>query len=299
MRLMAWKRFWTGALLVMLSVYAAGTLWVYREMDRAAVPQTPEQMAPVVPAEVQFSDASPWARPGLEKIAARVEQFQLAGTFQTFSYPGEGQEPVETALALVDDLEAHTQKIVREGDEVGPFTVALIGRDSVQLRHGDEVWTLQLSGRLFRGDSTAGIRGDESGLNRFADLPVLETTAFGKRVAENQWVLDRVKVKQYAYDIANSPIRAANLYRSFDQVADEEDQEEAGFRLRMKGERDFFADLGLTDQDVIRKVNSMRMKNTRRAEYLISEFMKDRMGMVVLDVERNGEMRKMMYIFDE
>jgi hypothetical protein len=298
MRLMAWKRFWTGVLLVMLAVYAAGTAWVTRAMDRTSLPP-PVGNDPVANlVEVTFTDASPWARPGLERIAAQLEQYQLAGTFQTFTYPGDGQEPVETSLALVDDLEAGTQLMVRDGDDIGPFTVAAIGRNSVQLRHGDEVWTLQLSGRLARSAGSSSSGGTSRG-SRFADLPALETTAFGKRVAENQWVLNRDKVKQYAYDIANSPLRAANLYRSFDQVAEEEGQEEAGFRLRMKGEKDFFADMGLTDEDVIRKVNSMRMKNTRRAEYLIGEFMKDRMGMVVLDVERNGEMRKLMYLFED
>jgi hypothetical protein len=298
MRLMAWKRFWTGALLVMLAVYAAGTAWVTREMDRAALPPPVEQDPMANPVEVAFTDASPWARPGLERIAAQLDQYQLAGTFQTFTYPGDGQEPVETSLALVDDLEAGTQRMVRDGDDIGPFTVAAIGRNSVQLRHGDEVWTLQLSGRLARSAESSS-SGGASRVSRFSDLPALETTAFGKRVAENQWVLNREKVKQYAYDIANSPLRAANLYRSFDQVAEEEGQEQAGFRLRMKGEKDFFADMGLTDEDVVRKVNSMRMKNTRRAEYLVTEFMKDRMGMVVLDVERNGEMRKLMYLFED
>lgn len=296
MKMMYWKRTGSAALLMLLAMYAAGSAWVYRAMETAAPPPPDAGSTPGAPVELTFTDAGPWARPGLEKIAAQVERYQLAGTFQTFTYSEEREETLETALALVDDLESGRQQVVRDGDELGPFTVTDITRDTLRLTHGERAWTLQLSGRLPEESATLATGGETGRNRRFEKLPALEVTRFGKRVAENQWVLDRDKVKDYAYDIANSPLRAASLYRSFNQVSGEEGQEEAGFRLRMKGERDFFAQMGLTDEDVIRKVNSMKMKNTARAEYLIGEFMQDRMGLVVLDIERNGEARKLLYI---
>ena len=301
MKLTDWKRLWTVFLLLLLAVYAGGTAWVARAMDQASRPNDGAGPVAVASAEeVVFSDAAPWARPGLEKIAAKVERFQLAGTYQSYTYVDEASDPEENALALVDDLETGTQHMVRDGDALGPFTVAGIDRDAIRLRHGQRTWTLQLSGRLPSESAASRGAGGEGDRNRrFDNLPALETTRFGKRVAEDQWVLDRERVKRYARDIAANPLRAANLYRSFSQVADEEDQDQAGFRVNMKGEKDFFSDMGITNDDVIRRVNSMQMKNQARAEYLVGEFMKDRMGMVVLDVERDGETRKLIYVIRE
>ncbi len=54
--------------------------------------------------------------------------------------------------------------------------------------------------------------------------------------------------------------------------------------------------MGLRDGDVVRKVNSMRMTSQRRAEYFIGEFVQDRLGAVVIDVERDGQPQKLVYL---
>jgi len=71
----------------------------------------------------------------------------------------------------------------------------------------------------------------------------------------------------------------------------------AGYRLEKEGEAEFFAAVGLQEGDTIRRVNSMNMTSQARAEYFISEFMKERLGAVVLDVERNGQQEKLIYLF--
>jgi hypothetical protein len=298
------RRFWMSTLLVLLGLYAGGAVWVYHATQSAGIkdpgssaPQPDEKSEDVA---IRFSDANPWSRPGLDQIAAKVEDYRLAGTYQTYRVNDETSDPEpETSLALVDDLEKGSQEMVREGDELGVFRISAIRLNEIDLSHQEQTWTLTLPGRLTRSITGSTEEQGETRITRFSDLPALEQTPFGRRVAENQWVIDRQAVKKYAGAIVGSPLRATQLYRSFRQVAGDEGRTEAGFEIQMKGEKNFFAHMGMRDDDIILKVNSMKMKNQARAEYLVSEFMQDRMGMVVLDVERNGEVQKLIYLIED
>ena len=71
----------------------------------------------------------------------------------------------------------------------------------------------------------------------------------------------------------------------------------AGYRLNTSlGEKEFYTQVGLQDGDVVRRVNSMRMTSQRRAEYFIGEFVQNRLGAVVIDIERNGQPKKLVYL---
>ncbi len=296
------RRCFLSALLLLCAGYTALLVWAGQAFTEMESPPDSGQENPVLPIPVPvFTDANPWARPGLEKIASQVEYYRLSGTYQTFTADdsGIGSEQV-TSLALVDDLKTGQQSIVQEGGMLGPFTIQEISADRIRISHDNRQWTLLLSGQVAMG---GGGRSTSSGPltkeERFDQLPSLEETAYGKRIAHNQWVISRAAIKGYAEEIIGSPLRATRLYRSFNQVADEEGQTEAGFRLQMKGEQDFFQNMGLQDEDVIRKVNSMKMKNQGRAEYLIGEFMQDKMGLVVLEIERGGQPQKLIYLIRE
>jgi hypothetical protein len=248
--------------------------------------------------EPVFPEKSIWVEPGTETLSAELENYQLAGTFQTFE-PETGLDtelrPV-ASLALVDHAGSGRQLLVREEDHLGPFRVRNIGVDQLTLTHEDQVWILALSGEsMIRERVTEVEPAEVEAPVRLEDLPALETTAFGKRVSENQWVINRQAVFDYAQDIMGNPLRAAQLFRSFRQVAEDE-EDEAGFAIGMRGERDFFEDMGLAEGDIIRNVNSMKMRSQLRAEYLVREFMHSRMSAVVLDVEREGEMVQQIYI---
>lgn len=284
-----------GALLLALACAAAA--WTLRSAlseDPGGAAGGGPVWAGFRPAPAAFPDAEVWARPGLEQVAAEVEHYRLAGTFQTYDFAEEAEEGAEQSLALVDDVRGERQLMVREGEALGPFTVARIEPDRITLEREGRRWTLALPGTLApRSASDAGPDKPPAPV-RFEDLPALETSRFGKKVSDNQWVLRRRALLDYAGEIVNNPLRATRLYRSFRQ--EERDDEPVGFRLDPKGERDFFRDMGLGSDDVILKVNSMRMKNQTRAEYLVGEFMKARMSAVVLDVERDGEVSKQIYI---
>lgn len=297
MRLRQTQRLVYGSALL-LALACAAVAWTLR----SALRETPggsvgggPVWAGFRPADVVYPDAGVWARPGLEQVAAEVEHYRLAGTFQTYEFAGEGAaEDAARSLALVDDVRDGRQTMVRELDALGPFTVLEIGLDRVTLEREGRQWTLTLPGRLAARSLPTADSGATPAPVRFEDLPALETSRFGKKVSENQWVLQRRALLDYAGEIVDNPLRATQLYRSFRQ--EERDGGPVGFRLDPKGERDFFRDMGLGNDDVILKVNSMQMKNQSRAEYLVGEFMKARMSAVVLDVERDGEVSKQIYI---
>lgn len=238
-----------------------------------------------------------WANAESLEFTREIDNYTLSGTFQTYETEGDSVQELATAssLALVDDLRNNKQHLLRQGDALGPFSVEHVAMDQITLRRGGQFFVLALSGEIASAPAQDAVPKVKDTPVRLEDMPALETTRFGKKVSENQWVIEREEVFRYAEEIMGSPVRAVQLYRSFDQLAKNEG-DKAGFKIEMKGEQDFFTDMGLGNGDVIRKVNSMEMKTQIRAEYLVREFMKSRMSAVVLDVENNGETRQQIFI---
>ena len=69
----------------------------------------------------------------------------------------------------------------------------------------------------------------------------------------------------------------------------------AGYQIEKQGEQEFYDNVGLLEGDIVRTVNSMKMTRQERAAYFMREFLNDRLGAVVLDIERNGEDMKLIY----
>lgn len=268
-----------------------------REMPGASGSQPRASLRSARAAVPEYPSGDVFFRAGREQFETEARNYRLAGTFQTYVPEGDAFRE-GTQLALVDDIRTARQMMVRTGERVGPFAVAEIRQDQVVLSHGNEEWVLTLPGLLATRTAAAREPGGEldDTPRRFEDMPALETTPFGHRIAENQWVISRDAIFAYADQLMADPRRAINLYRSFTSVVPETEEDMAGFRLKMAGEREFFQSMGLADGDVIHKVNSMEMKNQERAEYLVSEFMRSRMSAVVLDIERNGQMEKKVFV---
>ncbi|MEX2606387.1 MAG: hypothetical protein WD708_03500 [Kiritimatiellia bacterium] len=304
MRIRVLQRTLFGSIFLLLVLMVLSGLWIHSTLDVNAAPAgpDPDEPGPAAKWDPVFPDKGIWAEPGMEAMSGEVEAYQLAGTFQTFELAEDsGSEFVPVAsLALVDDVRSGRQHLVRQDDLLGPFQVREIRENQLTLVYDEQVWILALSGETVRRERPVEAAAEEEAPVRLEDLPALETTKFGKRVAEDKWVIDRQAVFDYAGDIMGNPMRAAQLYRSFRQVgdADAESSEDGdtGFQIGMKGEKAFFGDMGLADGDIIRQVNSMQMKSQRRAEYLVREFMHSRMSAVVLDVERDGEIQQHIYI---
>ncbi|MGA0368545.1 MAG: hypothetical protein ACO3N7_03745 [Kiritimatiellia bacterium] len=300
MRLRDAQRLIFGSLTLLLLMYLGATAFLVRAFDRPE-PSASDLYPQAVTASGQtfeFPGEEAWADTGKALFMREIENYALSGTFQTFEMrEGSENEVAQVrSIALVDDLREGKQRLLREGDRLGSFRVDRVSMDRVTLSRGEYQFELALSGQMASGANPVQTESTTpSAPQRFEDLPALEENRFGKKVAENQWVLKRQEVFNYAEEIMGNPLRATQLFRSFSQVAEAEG-DEPGFRIQMKGEEAFFRDMGLGDGDVIRRVNSMEMKSQVRAEYLVREFMNSRMSAVVLDVENNGESRKQIFI---
>jgi hypothetical protein len=289
------------ALLLGGVVLAGWTLRTALAVEETSAPAVSVESVPP-PSRFELPEQDFWSGPVRGGWESELTRWQLAGTFQTYDEAGrEDSEPLPThALALVEDLQEGRQRLVGIGDFLGEFEVGEIGVDRIRLRRGGRGWELSLTGVIATlGAPLPSVESAETAGPRIEDLPALETSRFGKRISENQWVIERQEVFRYAEEIMGNPLRATRLFHSFSQVAAADagpESDDSGFRLGMKGEQDFFRDLGLRDGDIIRKVNSMNMRNQTRAEYLVREFMRSRMSAVVLDVEREGATSQQIYI---
>ena len=296
-----------GLVLVLALVAGAGYAWLSRHM-----PEPPRQTAlkPASltwPGSVEISDeawntfvapASPDSTTHSGPLSAR---FRLAGTF--FLYSGDGTSQHPNRRAIIDDLQSNQQSIVQEGDKLNggdasvqvQYEVTQIFTDRIILRSDGVDYELTLgfaatpSVEQVSNVSTAAPQNLS-----LEDMPALESNRFGKRVGENRWVLQREELLNYYREVLDDPERIAAIYSSL--KPEYQENEIGGYRLASDGEAEFFAQMGLRESDVIRKVNSMRMVSQRRAEYFLSEFLKDRVNALVLDVEREGKQEKLIYL---
>jgi type II secretory pathway component PulC len=259
------------------------------DSTEAATIIRPEQS--VIPPENWLAIASS----GGSVSASKSERFRLAGTFFLMSNENDASEDGrKKRLAIVDDLVANTQHIVSEGQSFEEHDIVRIYQDRIILRHDGVDMELSLS---FKDGADAGdeATATASATNQSEEV-VLETTRFGKRVGESRWVFQKQALVDYYQELLDNPERIAAIYMSMKPDYDTEG-EVAGYRVEKEGESDFFDAVGLLEGDKIRKVNSMNMVSQARGEYFISEFMKDRLGAVVIDVERNGQEQKLIYLF--
>jgi type II secretory pathway component PulC len=220
-----------------------------------------------------------------------ASRFRLAGTFFAF---GDNTETSNSyCRAILDDLEKKEQYLVSEKDDLGGVKVARILRDRVVLLgpSGEEELWLSFTGGRPVGNALPSAKPAASGAS---ELPALEENRFGKRVGEGRWVLSRDALMNYYREVMEDPERVASLYVSM--KPDYKEGAIAGYLVDPEGEQDFFKATGLQSGDIVRKVNSMNMVSQKRAEYFIGEFAKNRVSALVIDIEREGQSKKLIYM---
>lgn len=225
-----------------------------------------------------------------------ANRFRLAGTFFLYGDAASVGEANERRRAILDDLQTQSQLIVQEEQEIDGYLVQKIERDRVRLaRNGVEYEiALSFSAVADAGAAAGGVTTTGQPPPSMEDLPALETSRFGKRVGENRWVMQRDELLRYYAELLDDPERIANVYASLKPQY--QGSEITGYTLNAEGEKEFFNAIGLQEGDVIRRVNSMRMVSQRRAEYFISEFMKNRVNALVFDIERGDKEEKLIYL---
>ena len=218
-------------------------------------------------------------------------RYRLAGVFMILTDEGRGGG--ENRCAILDDLQTKEQVLAAEGEWAGAVRVARVERDHVVLSDGEREERLDLAAGTGAGGAKAG---GAAAAGRPEERKVLETNRFGSRVGETRWEINRQAVMDYYQEMMDNPERLASLFLAMEADRDAEGKV-AGYRLNASvGEKEFYEQVGLRDGDVVRTVNSMRMTSQRRAEFFIGEFVQNRLGAVVIDVERNGEPKKLVYL---
>ena len=234
------------------------------------------------------------AKPGSSSAAVPghplAQRFRLAGTF--FMFGAGSSDENANRRAILDDVRQGAQFLVGEGDSLDDVQVVRVFEDHVVVRSGSEEVDLWLS---FAGGAASSQGGLPSGPVSDEDAPALETSAFGKRINENRWIMKRQAILEYYQQLLDDPERIAALYMSMKPSYDAENAVR-GYQVQPEGEQDFFKAVGLQQGDVIHKVNSMNMTSQRRAEYFIGEFVKNRVNAFVLDIERGGTEQKLIYL---
>ena len=222
-----------------------------------------------------------------------ASRFRLAGTF--FSY---GETINDQRKAIIDDIRAGTQRILSEGEEIDAARVVRIFRDRIILREGvneDQLWlsfsSADQEAAASSVDAASG-RTNVVGVGQWADGAAEK---YGlKRVGEYRWVFNRERLLDYYRELMDEPERLVNVFDSLKPLYDE-NAKITGYQLGAEGEADFFRAVGFAENDIVRSVNSIPMTNRRRAEYFIHEFVNNRANAFVLEVERNGRLRKLIY----
>jgi len=227
--------------------------------------------------------------PENSSLAAR---FRLAGTF--FSY---GETVNDERKAIVDDIRSGTQRILSEGEEIDGVRVVRVFRDRIVLREGvneEQLW-LSFSSIDPQAQANAEALGTDGTNSARAAQWSGTAEKYGiKRVGERRWVFNRDHLLEYYQELMDEPERLVHVFDSLKPLY-AEDGKITGYQLGIEGEPEFFRAVGFNENDIMRSVNSIPMTNRRHAEYFIHEFVNNRANAFVLEVERNGETRKLIY----
>lgn len=224
------------------------------------------------------------AEPVAAVLGPLAKRFRLAGTFFAI---GNSQQ---SRRAIIDDLQRKEQQLVAEGDLLDQTVMIVsIFPERIIVREGDRDEELRLS---FSGDRP--LPADSNQMDKTVAGALEMLNRFGKRVGETRWVLQRDEMLKYYQELLNNTERLAKVFDSLKPVY--KASHIAGYVLKVEGEGDMFNALGLKQDDVIRKLNSVPMISQSRAEYFIREFVNNRVNGFVLDIERSGKPEKLVYL---
>ena len=263
------------------------------EAERAGIEGTPEGGFGGAVADWGQVDAAFWGHfraegtGGAEASGPLAGRYRLAGVFRMLA--GGGGEG--GSCAILDDVKEGRQLLLAQGDEEDGLRVEQVGADFAVVSDGTR------RERLTIAPGAGGGEEDESARAEAVPVPtVISTNRFGSRLGETRWEFSRDAVMEYYQEMMDHPDRLVGLFNALEPDYGEDERIE-GYRVNTaRGEAEFFDEVGLKQGDVVRRVNSLHMTSQKRAEFFIGEFVKGRLGAVVLDIEREGKPEKLIYL---
>lgn len=232
-------------------------------------------------------------RPGDEMLteaaAMGSERYRLAGTLLIRSDEG----TIRYGRAIIDDMQERRQLVLAKQESVGELQVLRIDWNRVIASVAGRLVTLTMK---YAGGGVSPPAEPSSVVAAALAEPPLEVNRFGRRIQQDRWLIEREAVFDYYRELRNDAVRVARLYESFRPVRDRESGRITGYQLNILSEADFLNAVGLQEGDVVRAVNSMPMTSQSRAEFFIGEFLKENLNAIVLDIERNRQPQKLVYL---
>ena len=213
-----------------------------------------------------------------------ADRFRLAGIFVEHGSRADRKAVLENGLE-------NTQIIVRERDVIEKIEIASISRSSVLLRGRDGQ-----EARLTFGfeDPQAGFIAEKSrDIEESADLSD-DNFLGSEKIGENSWAFSRESLMAYYAELGREQDRLLNLFDSMAPMRNE-DREIEGYMLDIQGEEDFFRSAGLSEGDILRSVNRRPLTGRHIGEAFVADFILGRASAFVVEVERNGEMKQLLY----
>ncbi|MCX7817740.1 MAG: hypothetical protein N2652_00755 [Kiritimatiellae bacterium] len=215
-------------------------------------------------------------------------RYRLAGTLLLRTDDG----TVRYGRAIIDDTEEKRQLVLAEQETSGDLRVLRIDWNRATVEIAGQVYTLSMrfAGNVAPPSEPGGV------IAAAASAAPLEVSRFGRKVQPDRWLIEREAVLEYYRELRDDPVRVARLYESFRPVREGPDGHITGYELNILGEEEFLRAVGLQQGDVVRAVNSMPMTSQSRAEFFIAEFLKENLNAIVLDIERNRQPQKLVYL---
>ncbi len=242
-----------------------------------------------LPEDVAVFQVAPGERE-LDPADRLADRFRLAGTFFMLSAD---LQPSTRKAVLVDGVSG-ADHIVQEGDILDNLTVVNVAHDHVIMEAGETRAILALGAGPGTGMFDDADPLDLARQDTDDDASAQNENPFGDQIDDHRWVFQRDRLIDYYKEVMQSPQRLKQVFDSMEPLYDQ-DRRITGYSLNIKGEADFFEAVGLREGDVVRHVNSMAMSSRLRAEFLIREFVHDRLNVFVLDVEREGTPEQLIY----
>jgi type II secretory pathway component PulC len=272
---------------------AAALLWMtfHERGDRpaaaTAAPAAPVWREPPVTVKPDFSVLRGPAEAGAStNAAAFLTAFRFAGSF---FFDG-GGDAASLRRGVLSYLPGNRQDIVSEGDVVAGVLVKRISEDRIVLEMEGVEGTLTLGG------------GEGAILRSYLDPAALREpdgqqpqNRFGEQTGDGVWTLRKEALQAYYDELLEDPERLLQVFDSMAPLYAEDGTSIEGYQLRAVGEQSFFEAVGVREGDVVRKVNALPMTNRRRAEFFIRQVVQDRVSAIVIDIEREGKPKRLVY----
>ena len=224
------------------------------------------------------------AGPGADK-AAFLSDFRFAGSF----FFSEGNSET-LRRGVLSHLPENRQEIVSEGVVVAGVRVKRIAEDHIVLEKDGVEGMLTLGGggngvtRSYLDQAEAGKTAGER-----------RQTRFGEQTGDGVWTLQKQALQGYYEELLDEPERLLQVFDSMRPLYAEDGKSIEGYQLQAVGEQEFFDAVGIREGDVVRKVNALPMTNRGRAEFFIRQVVQDRVSAIVVDIEREGGPKRLVY----